>query len=165
MELTNMQTFLPYYSFDTSAKCLDDKRLGKQRVEAKQIYLALTDPDYGWKNHPAVRMWQGYEGALATYGVECCRAWRARGFNDSLLEFFEARAPRDAFLDMPYWLGYWEFHISHQSNLVRKDPDYYQQHFPNMPGDLPYFWPAPRAKRIVPTGVMLGVTNDETIVK
>lgn len=32
-----MQTFLPYGSFIESAKCLDYGRLGKHRVEAKQI--------------------------------------------------------------------------------------------------------------------------------
>jgi hypothetical protein len=28
-----MQTFLPYPGFDESARALDDRRLGKQRVE------------------------------------------------------------------------------------------------------------------------------------
>ena len=32
-----MQTFLPYPDMIKSAKALDYKRLGKQRVEAKQI--------------------------------------------------------------------------------------------------------------------------------
>ena len=37
-----MQTFLPYKSFTKSAQVLDYKRLGKQRVEAMQIFNALT---------------------------------------------------------------------------------------------------------------------------
>ena len=36
-----MQTFLPYSDFIKSAKCLDYRRLGKQRVEAWQIYNTL----------------------------------------------------------------------------------------------------------------------------
>ena len=44
-----MQTFLPYPDFKKSAKCLDYKRLGKQRCESWQIYLALTKENYGWK--------------------------------------------------------------------------------------------------------------------
>ena len=32
-----MQTFLPHPEFDESAACLDYKRLGKQRLEAKTI--------------------------------------------------------------------------------------------------------------------------------
>jgi Pyrimidine dimer DNA glycosylase len=45
-----MQTFLPFPSFEESARVLDNKRLGKQRVETMQILKALTLPTYGWKN-------------------------------------------------------------------------------------------------------------------
>lgn len=40
-----MQTFLPYISFEESAACLDYRRLGKQRLEAKQLLNAIQ-PDY-----------------------------------------------------------------------------------------------------------------------
>lgn len=59
-----MQTFLPYSSFSKSASVLDNKRLGKQRVECLQILKALSDPAYGWQNHPAVKMWKGYTDRL-----------------------------------------------------------------------------------------------------
>lgn len=36
-----MNTFLPYPDFQESAKCLDNKRLGKQRIETWQIYNAI----------------------------------------------------------------------------------------------------------------------------
>ena len=36
-----MQTFLPFKSFHDSAKCLDYRRLGKQRVEVLQLLKAL----------------------------------------------------------------------------------------------------------------------------
>jgi len=36
-----MQTFLPYESFRESAKVLDWRRLGKQRVEGMQIINAI----------------------------------------------------------------------------------------------------------------------------
>ena len=39
----NMQTFLPYPDFQLSAECLDYKRLGKQRLEAFQLLVALED--------------------------------------------------------------------------------------------------------------------------
>ena len=38
-----MQTFLPYPDFAKSAMCLDNKRLGKQRIECLQILKALND--------------------------------------------------------------------------------------------------------------------------
>ena len=41
-----MNTFLPYSDFIRSAKCLDYKRLGKQRVEAWQIYQTLKQGKY-----------------------------------------------------------------------------------------------------------------------
>ena len=64
-----MQTFLPYADFKETAKCLDMKRLGKMRVEAMQILMVLTGLNKGkaWTNHPAVKMWRGYEAALAEY--------------------------------------------------------------------------------------------------
>jgi len=64
-----MQTFLPYLDFAECARVLDDRRLGKQRVEVLQIARAITVPGYGWRHHPAVRMWRGYEEALGAYGT------------------------------------------------------------------------------------------------
>jgi hypothetical protein len=40
-----MQTFLPLPDFIESAKVLDYKRLGKQRVEAWQILKAILNPN------------------------------------------------------------------------------------------------------------------------
>ena len=148
-----MQTFLPYPSYRRSALVLDMKRLGKQRVEVKQILNALRKPHYGWKNHPAVRMWMGYEYALVYYGMEMCVAWRDRGYKDSLLpEFREMRDQiakelldrGDALIAYPKWINDYRIHTSHQSNLVRKDPDYYRDFFPRVPDDIPYYWPEPR---------------------
>ena len=64
-----MQTFLPYKNFIKSAKCLDYKRLGKQRVEALQIHNIISGKRTtgGWINHPVVKMWTGYDQLLAYY--------------------------------------------------------------------------------------------------
>ena len=78
-----MQTFLPYPDFEQSARALDPKRLGKQRVETIQVVRALTRPDYGWQNHPAVLMWRGHEEALGRYGFVCCEVWCELGFGDT----------------------------------------------------------------------------------
>lgn len=74
-----VQTFLPFPSFDASAAVLDVRRLGKQRVEAVQVRRGLVVPGYGWRRHPAVRMWAGYEEALVRYGLQICGAWTAGG--------------------------------------------------------------------------------------
>ncbi len=133
-----MQTFLPYPDFVQSARVLDYQRLGKQRVETKQIYYALTVPSYGWKNHPAVRMWRGHEGALATYGIVICEEWRRRGYKDSLLPFFLSLTSN---ADLPAWVGDNAFHLSHQSNLIRKLPSHYSKYFDGVPNNLEYVWP------------------------
>ncbi len=90
-----MQTFLPYPDFVASAASLDPRRLGKQRVEALQVLRGLTVPGYGWRHHPAVRMWVGYQEALVRYGLEICRVWTATGRADtcaaSLLTEFSAQ--------------------------------------------------------------------------
>src|SRR5512141_1971536 len=78
-----VQTFLPYADFAESAKALDPKRLGKQRVETIQIVRALTRETYGWRNHPAVLMWRGYEEALGRYGLTMVDAWTGLGFADT----------------------------------------------------------------------------------
>ena len=64
-----MRTFLPYPDLRASCVVLDDKRLGKQRVETSQILRALTWPRFAWKNHPAVRMWRGFVPGLALNGL------------------------------------------------------------------------------------------------
>ncbi|MFF0459729.1 MSMEG_6728 family protein [Streptomyces mexicanus] len=149
-----MQTFLPYPGFADSARVLDRRRLGKQRVEALQVLRGLTVPGYGWRHHPAVRMWAGYEEALVRYGLEVCRVWRDLGHQDScaasLVAGLAAHRPgrpvRDqarlaAAGELPPWLGDDALHRSHRSALVRKDPDRYRPLFPDVPDDLPYVWP------------------------
>ena len=135
-----MQTFLPYPNFLQSARCLDYRRLGKQRVECKQILRVLLGESGGWKNHPAVKMWEGHAGSLAEYGATVCSEWVARGFKDSLMQFFT-----DNMFGVdrvkPAWFGNEEFHASHRSNLLRKDLLYYSQLGWLEPPDLPYIWP------------------------
>src|SRR5690606_3092372 len=80
---TLVQTSLPLPDFDESARLLDVRRLGKQRVEALQVLRGLTVPGYGWRRHPAVLMWAGYEEALVRYGIQVCLRWRGLGHTDT----------------------------------------------------------------------------------
>jgi hypothetical protein len=145
-----VQTFLPYPGFARSAAVLDVRRLGKQRVEALQVARGLRRPDYGWRHHPVVRMWRGFDEALLCYAVAITRRWRTLGFADTVLDTLLAEAPRPPRSQtdlarrrrLPPWLGTPAFHRSHQSALVRKDPVHYRQFFPDVPDDLPYVWPA-----------------------
>jgi hypothetical protein len=139
-----VQTFLPYPGFQESARVLDTQRLGKQLIECRQIGLALTDPDYGWKRHPAVLMWKGYETHLLDYAYQAHKEWRIRRGKPhqayaNMLSDPIAEHSRE--LGGPWWLGRLELHSSHQANLVRKDPEHYGKLFPGVePSDV-YWWP------------------------
>ncbi len=150
-----MQTFLPYPDFQESALVLDRRRLGKQRVEAIQVLRGLIVPGYGWRRHPAVRMWTGYEEALVRYGLDICRVWRDLGHQDSCAATLVAdlarvrpgapvRGQRElaGAGELPPWLGDEAVHRSHRSALLRKDPEVYAERFPDEPDDLPYVWPS-----------------------
>ncbi|MDE2439237.1 MAG: MSMEG_6728 family protein [Patescibacteria group bacterium] len=131
-----MQTFLPYPDFARSASILDNARLGKQRVEARQILDCLLNrSNQGWKNHPAVKMWHGYEQALSNYGWIIVFQWELRGFRNSI------KFPYYYNPILPPWFGCEEFHLSHKSNLLRKFPSHYNKAFQEIPSNLPYFWP------------------------
>lgn len=156
-----MQTFLPFHDFSQTAQCLDQKRLGKQRVETKQILETLLNirikfdgtniihlepsANKAWQNHPAILMWKNYEFCLAYYGIVICNHWiNHYGFKDSCKPCFSYMiqsfvTKKD--LVFPSWLGNQDFHKSHQSNLLRKNPDHYTKFFPDVPHDLPYIWP------------------------
>ena len=137
-----MQTFLPYDCFYESAKALDYRRLGKQRVEAMQLvnstYKLLQDPNakVGWANHPARTMWTGYMDALKHYHNVIVEEWIRRGFKNTM-KLYEIPSS----IVLPHWLGDERIHASHRSNLIRKDPAYYSQFNWAESADIPYHWP------------------------
>lgn len=132
-----MQTFLPYPDFKKSVEALDYRRLGKQRVEAMQILnILLSNKQTGaWVNHPAVKMWRGYEGALCLYANTCIGEWIKRGYKNTMSLY---ATPRE--ITYPVWFGSPEFHASHRSNLLRKDYEYYSKFGWTESRDLPYVW-------------------------
>jgi Pyrimidine dimer DNA glycosylase len=148
-----VQTFLPYADFERSARVLDQRRLGKQRVECLQVLRGLTVPTYGWRHHPAVKMWRGHEEALGRYALTCCAVWTERGFADTVagtlrtelagIGLVKVRTQPElaAAGALPTWLGDEDFHRSHRSSLLRKDPDHYRALFADVPDDLEYVWP------------------------
>ena len=144
-----MQTFLPHAGLVDSVRCLDRARLGKQRVEVKQIAIALGvtvgphvgRPDSGWRHHPAVRMWRGYEYRLLVYGWFVCWEWRNRGYKDTLRDQFDDALRLLSWCDVPPWVGSPEFHARHRSMLLAKDPEWYGQFGWSEEPGLGYIWP------------------------
>jgi Pyrimidine dimer DNA glycosylase len=130
-----MQTFLPYPDFQASLECLDPKRLGNQVYREAKTLLGG-----GWPNHPASKMWRGYEDALAQYMLVGLRVLAKRGLryphHTEIIRKFDYNTTV-----MPPWLGNEEFHASHRSNLLRKNELFYRQWGWTEPIDLPYIWP------------------------
>lgn len=155
-----MQTFLPYPDFEKSAQCLDYRRLGKQRVEVLQLLRALaTGPEQEydttsgprlrstpWYNHPACKMWKGYEQALTDYGFAMIREWVDRGYQDTCHDkICDVVSIWSDYWDegsaaMPPWFGDEKFHAAHRSNLLRKDPIWYGKFGWTEPDNLEYVW-------------------------
>lgn len=132
-----MQTFLPLPSLRESLLTLDKKRLGNQ------VYReALTLLNGGWFNHPASKMWRGYERGLIEYILEGVRVLEERGGNfDWLKDDVMSRPEFKNDLVLPPWFGDDRLHSSHRSNLLRKDFEYYSQFcWTEVPG-MPYYWP------------------------
>tara|TARA_R110002072_G_scaffold178724_1_gene334735 strand:- start:471 stop:953 length:483 start_codon:yes stop_codon:yes gene_type:complete len=156
-----MQTFLPHDNFEESARLLDWRRLGKQRVEGMQIINAIEGkkrkdgkPYKGWINHPCSVMWRPYVSALKLYTNVIINEWVRRGYNNNMKHY-------DDYLEglslegMPHWLGKEEFHSSHRANLLRKDYTYYSQYGWKEDPSAPYVWHDQEGKwyqQIVGTG-------------
>lgn len=136
-----MQIFLPYPDIEQSARVLDTQRLMKQRVESLQILNTLQGKSKGWASHPAVKMVKPYQAWLCLYSIKICQEARRRGYVDNLLPHFEKELLTYPYIIQPHWLGSY-LHTTHKSNLIRKKADYYAPLFPNIPPNLPYFWPS-----------------------
>ena len=137
-----MQIFLPYPSFKHSLQVLDNKRLGKQRVETYQIISAITrrpkldgTPYKGWLNHPCTIMWKDNLNALKEYLNLSISEWVNRGFKNTM-EFEEIDGP----IEYPVFIGFDRFHSSHRANLLKKEPEFYTRYgWTEDPTD-PYVW-------------------------
>lgn len=121
-----VNTFLPYSDFKKIAKILDNKRLGKQRVEAKQILTILLGnaKSNAWKNHPVVLMWKGHENALKYYYNTMIDEWIARGFVNTMQKF-PLRHP----INIPWFVKCKPVILSHRASLLRKNHAHYSKYF------------------------------------
>lgn len=130
-----MQTFLPYPDYVKSAASLDRARLGKQRLECRQIMRAALGSS-GWSSHPATLMWRQHLQALARYCLAIDDEWIARGYVHTMEPLRLAGRVVD-----PWWLGDERFHLSHKRALIFKMPEHYQRQWPQIKGRLEYVWP------------------------
>lgn len=132
-----MQTFLPYQSFTRTFKCLDYKRLGKQKVEALQIINVIEGRSKGWENHPTVRMWHLNIDSLKLYCNLCIVEWVRRGYVNNI-KMFELSF---GLIEHPKWLGTNSFHSSHRAALLFKNYDFYSKYNWREQPKCEYVWP------------------------
>lgn len=132
-----MMTFVTSSNLVECAKSLDYRRLGKQRVEAYQILRTLRGHSHGWKNHPAVKMWRGYEDALALYMNAMIEEWVARGYNNTMKIEEIQGSPK-----FPWWFTWKPLHDSHRASLNRKMPSWYHFDVDDSFTKHGYIWPS-----------------------
>ena len=157
-----MQTFLPYKDFTETAKVLDSKRLNKQVLECYQILKVLSNPDprAGWRNHPAVKMWRGFENSLWSYTMAMVKEANVRGIKtDKNMENLTALRNAESNywgLGSPKWFSdsakVERLTVSHKANLYKKDPIHYFDFFSSVAESNPccpdrkepckYYWVA-----------------------
>jgi hypothetical protein len=156
-----MQTFLPSGNAVFAAQALDNKRLNKQILEGYQILNVLAGNSMGWRNHPAVLMWAGHEGALLEYVRQMITEAKHRGIKTENNEANINRiASKSWNTNKPEWmrdkqkLG--RVVATHRANLYRKDPIYYAEYASNVNNELNkpccdgclYFWPTHPLKKV-----------------
>lgn len=147
-----MITFMPMINYREALRSLDDARLDKQILEVEQIVNAIMDPEDGYRNHPCTRMWSPYVLNLLTYGIYAVGVWAERQRKNPMERDSRMYSRQVAIANhmgsmraakshqIPMWVGDIDFHESHRSNLIRKDPIHYNS-WPCTPINMPYLWP------------------------
>ena len=154
-----MQVFLPEKSFAKSAQVLDYRRLVKQLLEGRQIMTVLAgeSTSKGWVNHPAVKMFKGYERTLYAYLFAIRDEMESRGYkwqnnwdviHDTYMRNFISENQ-----SLPYWMEDEELFnkviITHRGRLWEKDPIHYEDYQPEgkyfmdyvcCPEKCTYYW-------------------------
>lgn len=136
-----MQTFITGGGDSHGVANLDSKRLNKQLLEGRQILNVLVtiqkDPaaKVAWRNHPAVKMWAGYEFALYSYllwvETECRKREIQTEKNMAAIVDLAMELDGSSLGRVPAW---WTDPVrkdriitSHRASLYKKDPDYYAE--------------------------------------
>lgn len=144
-----MQTWITDSNFLKSAKNLDKKRLHSQIYEGIHILASLLNcnnklinPKRSVKNHPAAKLWSGYENELFNYidihmaVIDPCYIIKnnINTLNLLLLVDIGKFHINEQFV-IPNWITP-ELIRVHRSVLIQKKPEYYREKWPDIPDNL-----------------------------
>jgi len=146
-------TFLVTDDYAENATILNSSRLGKQRLEAKQIIIALEEGS-GWVNHPATKSWSGHIDSLKLYYNAIVTEWVKRGYNNNM-PLYDLPPPEE--IIHPPWIFEKPIQFAMMSQLIQKDSEFYSvenlkskispvllHHFKSLPPiylKFGYIWP------------------------
>jgi hypothetical protein len=152
-----VNTFLVHSDYALSARFLDLRRLGKQRLEAHHMIQVLLGEKKSWINHPATKAWSNHMISLKHYFNCIVREWIRRGCKNSyaLYDLGDESSLSDV---APPWTKSPRIHYSMMAQLQLKDPTFYNvpslkekipphllQYFESMPSEYlryGYVWPS-----------------------
>lgn len=146
----NMQLFLPFPNFRLTAACLDDRRLNKQIVEARQVYDILNNSPTcratkAQRNHPIITTWQWLEKApyhkLSAYIATLAEEFYIRTGNSHKSADGITQNPANISAEFPA-----AFHAAHRCALAAKQPTHYNTHFTIVAINpcINYLWYSPK---------------------
>lgn len=134
-----MQVFRPYVDWARSAGVLDDRRLGRQRVEtilvARTILRGLGligDGKRGWLTHPIVQLYlnggRPYLPDLLKYFYALVDEWERRGYRNGMDAADVERAVKR--VDCDWGTPITHVHeVEYRRVLILKDPCHYLSKF------------------------------------
>lgn len=144
-----MMTWMTRMSLLDTADDLDLARAATAAEDSAKLAYALVYDDLPaeLEKHPVVRIWQGYEVALAAYSVAMEIRLVQMGVTSGLraLEtakvISELRRVAEAEFVMPPWTEDTAVLQSHRSNLTRRWPAAFGKTWKGTPANMPYVWP------------------------
>jgi hypothetical protein len=133
----NIKLYADYTKIQNLEAIYDIIRVRHQTLQ-NDVVVALHD-------HPGIQAWAGHELQLINFGLALCENMDVTSQHDGLYHikvFLEEHLVYAESGDMgfPKWWGKMNVHVSHQSELRRLHPMFYDKVFPLVSMDIPLIW-------------------------
>ena len=143
--------YLPVQSYPRVCALLDDRLLWEQHGVIRSIIEELCHSGIRRVGLSAIAApWAGCAGSLLVFLLASCGERRQRGAKNAVLDYEQSwewvvqaqQLDARKVQRQPNWMAIQALQASHQSVLIRRDPEHYARWFPNAPLNMPYLWPA-----------------------